>query len=264
MKFDVRDYIYKNGRLLERKLYGRIFEDKLGFSKALIAYQNEDGGFGNGIEPDLLCPSSSMIGVETALYYMDISGIEKEPIIKDVLEWLVKYVDKDEDKRFPKAEILDYPHQPWWGNNDEARVFSIFALLKKHGAEHPELEALLVDRFRNIKLPERLSFYDYVYYNFIRYVLKDQKLLDKCVLDFEKLLVTDKDHYPLFSRHWYSMMDYMEKEVVINQFSYFLDGIHLDDEIRMPYPDLPWWTPIMMLDGLLIADKYGVMGEEDE
>jgi hypothetical protein len=50
-------FIFQTGRLLERQL----FECFLGKGtkqvcvRALLAYQNADGGFGNGIEPDSLC-----------------------------------------------------------------------------------------------------------------------------------------------------------------------------------------------------------------
>ena len=59
-----KGFIYQNGRLLERYLFATFFEkgvqgSKEACLKALLAYQNPDGGFGNGIEPDLLCPDSS-------------------------------------------------------------------------------------------------------------------------------------------------------------------------------------------------------------
>jgi len=37
----------------------------------LLAYQNEDGGLGHGLEPAKRCPASLPIDVETALLAMD-------------------------------------------------------------------------------------------------------------------------------------------------------------------------------------------------
>ncbi|MFX1317135.1 MAG: hypothetical protein ACFE9T_14840, partial [Promethearchaeota archaeon] len=70
----IKEFIFKNSRLLERRLFSFFFEkgEKNDVIKALVAYQNLDGGFGNGIEPDLLCPDSSAIGAETAMYYFDL------------------------------------------------------------------------------------------------------------------------------------------------------------------------------------------------
>jgi hypothetical protein len=69
-----KNFLYNSSRLLERKFYEFFFEN--GSSnhclQALKAYQNDDNGFGNGLELDLLCPDSSAIGAETALYYLDL------------------------------------------------------------------------------------------------------------------------------------------------------------------------------------------------
>ena len=67
-------FIFTHGRLLERQLYATFFQDGTvqACLKALLAYQNPDGGFGNGIEPDLLCPDSTAIGAETAMVLLDL------------------------------------------------------------------------------------------------------------------------------------------------------------------------------------------------
>jgi len=70
----VKLFIFSKGRLLERKMFSYFFEEgrKEEVLKVLVGYQNHDGGFGNGVEPDLLCPDSSAIGAETALYILDL------------------------------------------------------------------------------------------------------------------------------------------------------------------------------------------------
>ena len=82
----VRNFIFRNGRLIERKLFSFFFEsgNKDDVVKALIGYQNIDGGFGNGIEPDLLCPDSTAIGAETALYILDILEISNSDIVTNI------------------------------------------------------------------------------------------------------------------------------------------------------------------------------------
>ncbi|MCJ7432535.1 MAG: hypothetical protein MUO77_03515, partial [Anaerolineales bacterium] len=69
-----KTFIFKNGRLLERKLCEYFFENgsKQACIKALLAFQNTDGGYGNGIEPDLLCPDSTAIGAEFALHVLEL------------------------------------------------------------------------------------------------------------------------------------------------------------------------------------------------
>ena len=50
----IQQYVYRNGRLLERQLFECFFGKGSSEAclRALHAYQNPDGGFGNGIEPD--------------------------------------------------------------------------------------------------------------------------------------------------------------------------------------------------------------------
>ncbi|MGB3517561.1 MAG: hypothetical protein WBA43_13985 [Elainellaceae cyanobacterium] len=85
-----QDLIFQKGRLLERQRYRYFFEDGSRESclKALFAYQNADGGFGNSIEPDLLCSSSSAIGAETALFVLDMLNYHEPDIILPILDWL--------------------------------------------------------------------------------------------------------------------------------------------------------------------------------
>ena len=64
-----RAFIDTQGRPLERSLYAYHFED--GSAEAVLAelgrFQNDDGGFGHGIEPDLQTPDSSVLGTTVAL-----------------------------------------------------------------------------------------------------------------------------------------------------------------------------------------------------
>jgi hypothetical protein len=64
-----REFIYREGRLLERRLVATCFEEASadGVVAALRGYRNDDGGFGHGLEPDKRCPASLPIDVEVAL-----------------------------------------------------------------------------------------------------------------------------------------------------------------------------------------------------
>src|SRR5690242_20846862 len=57
------EFIWHNARLLERRLFD--FHFRSGSSQAVLsalrAYQNEDGGFGNALEPDIRCPESQPV-----------------------------------------------------------------------------------------------------------------------------------------------------------------------------------------------------------
>jgi hypothetical protein len=63
------DFIWRNARLLERHLFARRFlrASAEHVVQALRCYQNDDGGFGNALEPDLRGPDSQPIHVDMAL-----------------------------------------------------------------------------------------------------------------------------------------------------------------------------------------------------
>ena len=75
-------FIWENGRLLERRLFEYYFlgGSKDGVLRALKAYQNEDGGFGHALEPDLRTPESQPLFVEFGLRTLYEAGIRDEEL----------------------------------------------------------------------------------------------------------------------------------------------------------------------------------------
>lgn len=72
-----RDFIQRDGRLLERRLAEVLFErgDPRGVVDALRGYQNDDdGGFGHALEPDTRCPRSLPIYTEFAFEVIVAAG----------------------------------------------------------------------------------------------------------------------------------------------------------------------------------------------
>ena len=160
-----RSYIYQHARLLERQLYQYLFEGAAvdGPLRALRAYQNPDGGFGQGIEPDLTCAASSAIGAETALWYIELLGTAHAlPRAQDVAAWALASLDGCGVIVHPQPGMLDAPHQPWWENGDDTRILSIVGHLRHLGVDAPALYAR-VDQ--SAALPSELGgFYGYPAY----------------------------------------------------------------------------------------------------
>lgn len=82
----------------------------------LKKYQNEDGGFGNGIEPDFWLPHSSPMATWVAgQILMEIGAHKNDPIVKSMLSYLAKtnHIETGMwDSVLP--ENNEYPHAPWW------------------------------------------------------------------------------------------------------------------------------------------------------
>ena len=135
----VKTFIFKNGRLLERKLFEYFFENgsKLACLKALLAYQNPDGGFGNGIEPDLLCPDSTAIGAEFSLHVLELLGCYDAECVTSLVNWIVTRQNEAGIIVHPPRNISNYPHQPWWENPDPERILMLAGILKRWGIDQP-------------------------------------------------------------------------------------------------------------------------------
>ena len=87
-----RDFILRQGRLLERRLFATCFEGApaAGVIDALRGYRNEDGGFGHGLEPDKRCPASLPIDVEVALQALTAAGTVDHALIVSACDYLAK------------------------------------------------------------------------------------------------------------------------------------------------------------------------------
>ena len=117
-----RDFISSHARPLERALFRLHFEGGAASDvlTALAAFQNPDGGFGNGLEPDIRLPKSSAIATSEAfevLRQIDASTG------REVRERAVQYVLDSYDPARPgwpdvPQAVNEHPHAPWWQRSD--------------------------------------------------------------------------------------------------------------------------------------------------
>lgn len=139
-------FIFNNARLLERRLFAYLFGNgtKHHVLAALRAYQNEDAGFGNALEPDKRTATSQPIDQEIALRVLDDVGFDME-IALDVCDFLQTITTADGGVPFVLPSVRDAPRAPWWNTEtDDPPAWinptaSIAGLLHKHGVDHPWL-----------------------------------------------------------------------------------------------------------------------------
>ncbi|WP_274310286.1 hypothetical protein [Solibacillus daqui] len=111
-------FIKTKTRGLERSLFEYEFEN--GSQESVLAelktYQNKDGGFGNGIEPDFWLPHSSPMATwKAGQILMDIGADKEEPMVKSMISYLINTNHMETgmwDTVLP--ENNEYPHAPWW------------------------------------------------------------------------------------------------------------------------------------------------------
>lgn len=83
----------------------------------LYTFQNEDHGFGNGLEPDIQLPQSNIASTCVAINILeDIKdNTVKEKINRDIVTYLENEYDLEKESfhMVPK-EVMNYPHAVWW------------------------------------------------------------------------------------------------------------------------------------------------------
>jgi len=91
-----RDFILREGRLLERRLFATCFEGApaAGVVDAVTAYRNMDGGFGHGLEPDKRCPASLPIDVEVAVQALAAAHVAPVELLTATCDYLAAVADK--------------------------------------------------------------------------------------------------------------------------------------------------------------------------
>lgn len=135
-----RHFILVEGRLLERRVMGVLFEgqDPGGALDALAGYRNEDGGLGNGLEPDKRAPTSQPLDVEMGFRVMDAVGRIDGDLVLGCCDFLQRL---GPGVGCLAAGGLDDAKAPHWGEFALAPSVNptagLVALLWKWDVDHP-------------------------------------------------------------------------------------------------------------------------------
>lgn len=113
-----RAFVMTHGRALERARYAHAHgsgsaEDVLA---ELSRFQNDDGGFGHGLEPDLQTPQSSVLATTVALQIArSVAAPASHPTVRRAMAYLAAQYDADHGY-WPiiPPHVDDAPHAPWW------------------------------------------------------------------------------------------------------------------------------------------------------
>jgi hypothetical protein len=256
-----RTFIFKNGRLLERKLWEYFFENgsKQAVLKSLLAYQNPDGGFGNGIEPDLLCPDSTAIGAEYAMHVLDLLDCYEPAVVDRLVDWIAVNVDETGAIAHPPRNLSHYPHQPWWERPDPERVLMLAGTLKKWGIDQPVFFRKVRYFYQTTDLPPVDRYYGYPHFVYLKYCSVSEEDRQKFETLIERLpvfLTHHSAHFPLLSRGWMYARDNVDENVWLREAANFIGSMQEDGGVKIPYPDLPWWRPIWTLNGCILLDQW--------
>jgi len=113
------NYMNTETRPLEKSIFNYYFNGSSSdpILDSLEAFQNTDGGFGGGIEPDFKLIQSSPMATSIGLRYL--SKIDKNDRAQKMIARAVEYLETTFDSNRKgwysvPSSVNKYPHAPWW------------------------------------------------------------------------------------------------------------------------------------------------------
>ncbi|NNU77861.1 hypothetical protein [Clostridium estertheticum] len=115
----LNSYMDTDARPLEKSIFNYYFNDSSGddILDSLEAFQNTDGGFGKGIEPDFKLIKSSPMATAIGLRYLSKldNSDRAQNMIAKAIEYLETTFDSNRNGWYSVPSIVNnYPHAPWW------------------------------------------------------------------------------------------------------------------------------------------------------
>ncbi|WP_262176018.1 hypothetical protein [Saccharococcus sp. Marseille-Q5394] len=112
------DFLKSEARPLEKALFEFEFENgsRGQVLEELKVYQNEDGGFGNGLEPDFRCEASSALATTIGLQHLiRVAADQSEPMVQRAIQYALNTFDEEKMgwEIVPK-EVETAPRAIWW------------------------------------------------------------------------------------------------------------------------------------------------------
>ncbi len=124
-----RQFLKTRARLLDRAMFEYRFERASADSvfAELARFQNEDGGFGRALEPDLRTPTSSALATGIGLRTLEeLQCSADHPMVCNAIHYLLSTFDHEAKVwRVAPRDANDFPHAGWWHDEDGslARLF---------------------------------------------------------------------------------------------------------------------------------------------
>lgn len=113
-----RSFLFRSGRRLDRARFQHRFESVPASEVVaeLARFQNPDGGFGHGLEPDLRTPASSAIATSAAFAVLrEVGAPGTDPVVRSGIDYLLKTYDNDRSGwEIVPPQVEQAPHAPWW------------------------------------------------------------------------------------------------------------------------------------------------------
>lgn len=137
-------FTMRNGRLIDRQRFAHLFQNgpTEPIRSALAAYRNLDGGYGNGLDPDLRGHASQPAATVIALHYFDELGAIPQHLGHGICRYLAGVSDADGGIPPVLPTVRHSEAAPWYQHaNDFSAQLGITAhitgYLHKSHISHP-------------------------------------------------------------------------------------------------------------------------------
>jgi hypothetical protein len=267
-----KQFIYRHGRLLDRKRFAYHFEggSKQAVLDALACYQNDDGGFGHGLELDVMCPHSSPICTEVGLAILLECDAGDSTIADRAERWILAAQRESGELVHPENHIRNYPHGNWWLGDDAIRVFAIAGLLARLGRGTEQLYARAAALFqaKYSPFPAEVSVYDYPLHLYLNYASDVAQFADERAalrVLMPDMLAKAAWHCPLFFCHdrWYS--EDIPAATWREEATKAVSTLQEDGGVSIVnYENLSWWRPVWTLEMLVRLQMQGLLKSPGE
>lgn len=286
-----KQFIMRNARPIDLAVYKYFFENES--NKAVInelaKYQNEDGGFGHGLEPDFWNPNSSPIATNDAiitLFRVDALQQNSE-MVNSIVRYFESHDSFDEDKKcwlFAVDSNKDYPHAIWWEKNDDGihgfnPTISLAAFIICYGKRTLLYEDILKAGLKYLEDNDEVSGDALKCYLLSYELLKDNNVVDIIDLEHLKNLICERitdaickdiekygvEYVPVPSDFFSGMyLEFITSEIkqlidaekgVLGRLQKEDGGFDISWEWYTQYPEFEqarkWWRPRLTIDKLL-------------
>jgi len=260
----ITEYINHYGREIEKAYLNYHFfnGNKADVINALSTFQNEDGGFGHGLEADSWNPNSSPLTTSVALAMLySIQADKNTPIIQNAIKFLGNYYFDSNTATWQTiiSSNNDYPHAPWWtyvegGRNtwsfnpsiELAALMFHFASPEDQAYKNADLSILKAKEYLNNpnnQLPDH--FHEILNYLVAADILQDQQLLDGILPYIESTICKD------FSL---SLTQYVANPLTYLRFDYTKNTMHY----LLPYYKMMKENAEVLIEVLPDNDAWGI------
>ncbi len=113
-----REFVRASARPLEQARFAAYFDGGAAEEvyTQLSLFQNEDGGFGRALEPDLRTPASSVYATTVGLQILrELETPAQHPLVANAIRYMLDTYDAQTERwSLISAAANNAPHAPWW------------------------------------------------------------------------------------------------------------------------------------------------------